>query len=73
MLVDAVEKIIREHVPDEQHPCWANERWCLGCNPDFSTFPYIGNSIHLFLHGGFARHQAELIRDYVRETIGACR
>lgn len=61
-LDEVVEKVIRGHVPDEEAPHWANERRCRGC----------GEFIHLYIAGGFPHHQAKVIGDYIRGSLG-CR
>ena len=49
-LVEAVREAIEEHQPDMDAPCWANERWCKGCNRvSFRVWPW----------NDFPKHQAE--------------
>ena len=60
-LREAVEEILRTHVPEEDTPHWANERKCHGCD----------RFIHIIIEG-FKRHQAELITEEVRNRLG-CR
>ena len=62
MLRDRIEEILRTHVPDEERACWANERWCQGCES--------ATNIHLYAGGGYHRHQAELIIEAVRDHLG---
>ena len=56
---EVVENIIRNHVPDEYAPHWANERKCRGCD----------RFIHVLIEG-FPKHQAQVIGDFTRNRLG---
>jgi hypothetical protein len=72
MFVDAVTKILTDHVPIEDVACWANERWCAGCTKfDEDGLVVSGESFHIILPG-FQRHQAELIAVAMSRGL-ACR
>lgn len=47
----ALTKAIADHQPDMDRPCWANERWCRGCEQSFRIWPW----------SEFAAHQADVL------------
>jgi hypothetical protein len=69
MLVKAAAEIIELHSPDEAHSHWANERFCKGCT-SFDEFPHQGLSLRVFPWSDFPKHQAELIVEYFRNSLG---
>lgn len=69
LLTTAITQIIQMHQPDEEHDCWANERFCKGCT-DFSEFPYSGQSFMVWPWSEFPKHQAQLISQYIRDRNG---
>lgn len=55
-LITLIRDLLTLHVPDENRPCWANERWCKGCETSWRTWPW----------SEYPKHQADLIMKIIR-------
>lgn len=74
MLANAVEEVLRQHVPSEERACWPNEKFCEGCLTKFGykgdDFPPAVYAFRVWPRSEFPAHQAELIAEVVRERLG---